>query len=134
MSGATNAPVEAAISRVKAVYGRWRRSTPVDQMRADWDALFSAPVDAHVEDVVANGVPCQWVAAPGARTDRAVVYLHGGGFQVGSLISHRELMVRLSAAAGVRVLGVGYRLTPEHPYPAPLEDALAVMAWLRDQG
>jgi acetyl esterase/lipase len=134
MNGAMNAAVEAAISRVKAVYGRWRRSTPVDQMRADWDALFNAPVDAHVEDVVASGVHCQWVAAPDARTDLAVVYLHGGGFQVGSLTSHRELMVRLSAAAGVRVLGVGYRLAPEHPYPAPLDDALAVMAWLREQG
>ncbi|WP_309974129.1 alpha/beta hydrolase [Variovorax guangxiensis] len=103
-------------------------------MRADWDALFAAPVDAHVEDVVANGVPCQWIAASGARADRVIVYLHGGGYQVGSLVSHSELMARLSAAAAVRVLGVGYRLAPEHPYPAPLDDSLVVLAWLRGQG
>lgn len=127
-------PVEAVIVRVKATYGRWRRDTPVEQMRADWDRLFSAPGDASSQDVSAAGVPCRWIAAPGARADRAIVYFHGGGFQVGSLDSHRELMAMLSAEAGVRVLGVGYRLAPEHRYPAPLEDALAVLGWLREQG
>lgn len=126
--------VEAVIARVKAVYGRWRRDTSVAQMRADWDALFSAQGEARVEPVVAAGVPCQWVSAPGARNDKAIVYLHGGGFLVGSLDSHRELMAELSAAAGVRVLGVGYRLAPEHRYPAALEDTLAVLGWLSAQG
>jgi acetyl esterase/lipase len=126
--------MEAVIVRVKDTYGRWRRDTPVVQMRADWDALFSAPGDAVVEAVQANGVPCLWIAAPGARADQAIVYFHGGGFQVGSVASHRELMARLSGAAGVRVLGVDYRLAPEHRYPAQLEDAQAVLAWLRAQG
>ena len=84
--------VEAVIARVKAVYGRWRRDTSVAQMRADWDELFSAPGDAEVLAVDADGVPCQWVTAPGAWIDRVVLYFHGGGFQVGSLASHRELM------------------------------------------
>lgn len=128
------APVDTAIARVKAVYGRWRRDTPVAQMRADWDELFSSTVDADVQDVEAAGVPCQWITAPAARTDRVVVYLHGGGFQVGSLVSHRELMTCISAAADARVLGVGYRLAPEHRYPAALEDALAAYGWLRAQG
>src|SRR5690606_15879602 len=75
-----------------------------------------------------------WVAAPGARTDQVIVYFHGGGFQVGSLHSHRELMARLSAEAGARVLGVGYRLAPEHRHPAPLEDALTVLDWLKAEG
>lgn len=126
--------VDAVIARVKAVYGRWRRNTSVAQMRADWDELFNAPGEADVASVDAAGVPCQWVTAPGARTDRVVVYFHGGGFQVGSLASHRELMARISAAAGARVLGVGYRLAPEHRYPAALEDALAAYGWLRSQG
>lgn len=134
MSGLTTSAVEAVVTRVKAVYGSWRRDTPIAQMRADWDALFGASVDAQIEDIDVDGVPCQWVTASAARAACVIVYLHGGGFQVGSLFSHRELMARLSAAAGVRVLGVGYRLAPEHPYPAALEDALAVMAWLRDQG
>src|SRR5690606_22727727 len=113
-------------------YGRWRRDTNVAQMRADWDELFSATGEGSFDAVEANGVPCAWVAAPGARSDRAIVYFHGGGFQVGSLASHRELMAGL--AAGARVLGVGYRLAPEHRHPAPLEDALAVLEWLQAQG
>lgn len=131
---AADAAVSTVIERVRSVYGRWRRDTPVAQMRADWDALFSARGDAAFEPVQAGGVPAAWVTAPGARTDRAIVYFHGGGFQVGSLQSHRELMARLSAAAGVRVLGVDYRLAPEHRHPAPLQDALAVLQWLRGQG
>jgi acetyl esterase/lipase len=125
--------VASVVDRIRAVYGRWRRDTPVAQMRADWDALFAGPVDAVVESVIAGdapGVPCEWVAAPGARSDRAVAYLHGGGFRVGSPASHRALMARLSAACGARVLGVGYRLAPEHRYPAALQDTLAVLDWL----
>jgi epsilon-lactone hydrolase len=131
---APNDAVEAVIERVRGVYGKWRRDTPVEQMRADWDALFSATGDAAVEDVAAGSVPCRWVRAPGVREDRVVVYFHGGGFRMGSLDSHRELMAELSAAAGVQVLGVGYRLAPEHRHPAPLEDALEVMGWLEDAG
>ncbi len=126
--------VEGVIERVKAVYGRWRRDTPVARMRADWDALFSATGDAAAEAAEAGGVPCQWIAAPGARADRVILYFHGGGFQVGSLASHRELMACLSAAAGARVLGVGYRLAPEHRYPAAHEDARIALGWLLAQG
>jgi len=132
MSG--NTGIESVIARVKAVYGSWRRDTTVAQMRADWDNLFSATGDASVEPVECAGVPCQWIAAPGARVDKAIVYLHGGGFQVGSLASHRELMAELSAAAGARVLAVAYRLAPEHRYPAALEDTIAVWDWLRVHG
>ncbi|WP_048440367.1 alpha/beta hydrolase [Caenimonas sp. SL110] len=126
--------VESVVARVKAVYGSWRRDTTVAQMRADWDHLFNATGDASVEPIECAGVACQWITAPGARTDKAIMYLHGGGFQVGSLASHRELMAELSAAAGVRVLGVAYRLAPEHRYPAALEDTLAVWHWLQAHG
>ena len=132
MSG--NTGIESVIARVKAVYGSWRRDTTVAQMRADWDNLFSATGDASVEPVECAGVPCQWIAAPGARVDKAIVYLHGGRFQVGSLASHRELMAELSAAAGARVLAVAYRLAPEHRYPAALDDTIAVWDWLRVHG
>ena len=99
-----NAAVEAIVQRVGQTYGRWRRDTPVAQMRSDWDALFSARAGALVEPVDADGVPCRWFRAPGCREDRAVVYFHGGGFQVGSLDSHAELMACISAAsASVRI-------------------------------
>ena len=120
------AAVEAVIARVRAVYGGWGRDTPVDAMRRDWDALFAADaVEATVEQVSAGGVPCAWIVAPGADRGRIVLYFHGGGFRLGSLVSHRGLMARLSAASGCAVLGVGYRLSPEHLHPAPLEDARA---------
>jgi acetyl esterase/lipase len=134
VSATVNPAVEAVIARVKSVYGRWRRDTTVAQMRADWDALFSAPGDAAFEPMQAGEVACAWVSAAGVRADKAIVYFHGGGFQVGSLQSHRELMGLLSAAAGVRVLGVDYRCAPEHLYPAPVEDALAALQWLSEQG
>lgn len=130
----TEAGVEGVIARIRSVYGRWRRDTPVARMRADWDELFSARGDATFEKVHAGTVPCAWILAPRARADRVVVYFHGGGFQVGSLHSHRELMGRLSAAADARVLGVDYRLAPEHRHPAALQDALAALQWLHEQG
>ena len=134
MSVTVNPAVEAIIARVRQTYGSWRRDTAVAQMRADWDSLFNASGNERVDHVDANGVPCQWITALGASEDRVIVYFHGGGFQVGSLASHRELMACVSAAATSSVLGVGYRLAPEHRYPAALEDALAAWLWLRSQG
>jgi acetyl esterase/lipase len=134
MSTTVNPAVEAVIARVRQTYSRWRRDTTVEQMRTDWDALFSANGDERIDPVDAHGVPCQWIAAPGANENRVIVYFHGGGFQVGSLASHRELMACISAAATTRVLGVGYRLAPEYRYPAALDDALTAWQWLRSQG
>ena len=131
----TNADVDAVINRVRKVYGSWKRDTSVAQMRHDWDELFGGvAVNARIEDVDAAGVRGQWVSAPGVDAQRAILYFHGGGFQVGSMVSHRELMARLSAAAQCRVLGVDYRLAPEHRYPAALDDAWAAHQWLIDQG
>jgi epsilon-lactone hydrolase len=130
----THPAVEAVITKVQSVYGRWRRDTTVAQMRADWEALFCARGQAIVDEVMADGVRCQWISAPGIRSDSVVMYFHGGGFQVGSLASHQELMAEISAAAGVRVLGVDYRLAPEHTYPAAHDDAWTSYNWLMAQG
>lgn len=130
-----NTAVEEVIGRVRQVYGSWKRDTSVAQMRQDWDELFGdVSVDAGIEDVDAGGVKAQWVSAPGAAVNRAILYFHGGGFQVGSVVSHRELMAHLSAASQCRVLGVDYRLAPEHRYPAALDDAWATFQWLLGQG
>lgn len=127
--------VDGVIDRVRKVYGSWTRDTTVAQMRQDWDTLFgSVPVDATLEEVDAGGVRAQWVTAPHVDTGRVLLYFHGGGFQVGSLVSHRELMAGLSAAARCPVLGVDYRLAPEHRYPAALNDAATAWQWLADQG
>jgi acetyl esterase/lipase len=130
----THEAVERVIARIQAVYGCWRRHTPIETLRRDWDDLFrvdTLPCDT--QDANANGVPVRWINSPDVDARRVLIYLHGGGFKMGSLVSHHDLMARLSAAAGCRVLGVDYRLLPEHRYPEPLLDVLAVYDWLLSQ-
>lgn len=89
------------------------------------------------EPVLADGVPCQWALPPGTSggaTERAIVYFHGGGYVVGSLATHREVAARLAVGVGAPVLAVGYRLAPEHRFPAAHDDCLAAVRWLRDRG
>ncbi len=92
------------------------------------------PVVARCEPVHAAGVPGEWVIAPGARDDRVVYYLHGGGYCIGSLNTHRALASRLSAAAAAGSLVVDYRLAPEHPFPAAVEDTVSCYRWLLSTG
>ena len=127
----STAPVEVATARVRAVYGRWRRDTPVSEMRADWDRLFPSPGEGvELRADTAAGVEVLWVVPPEAGPARVLLYFHGGGYKLGSVTSHRDLMARVGAAARCRVLGVNYRLAPESHFPAPLDDAVAVYDWL----
>jgi epsilon-lactone hydrolase len=97
--------------------------------------LYPVPDDVRVTEVDAGGVPAHWLTAPGADTDRVLLFLHGGGFELGSLRSDGELAARLGRASGMRVLFPEYRLAPEHPFPAAIDDVLAAWRWLRtDQG
>jgi epsilon-lactone hydrolase len=97
--------------------------------------LYPVPDDVRVTEVDAGGVPAHWLAAPGADTGRVLLFLHGGGFELGSLRSDGELAARLGRASGMRVLFPEYRLAPEHPFPAAIDDVLAAWRWLRtDQG
>lgn len=79
-----------------------------------------------------GGVPAAWIDASGGATDAVILYLHGGGYVAGSIDSHRALAGALAAAARCRVLVLDYRLAPEHPYPAALDDALAAYGALVD--
>jgi epsilon-lactone hydrolase len=97
--------------------------------------LHPIPDDVRVSEVDADGVPAHWLAAPGADPGRVLLFLHGGGFEFGSLRSDGELAARLGRASGMRVLFPEYRLAPENPFPAAIDDVLAVWRWLRtDQG
>jgi monoterpene epsilon-lactone hydrolase len=91
------------------------------------------------EDVIAQNVgvadrPARWLAVPESRVDRILLYLHGGGYVLGSLDTHAVLMARLARACRCRVLGLDYRLAPEHPFPAALEDAVAAYRALLELG
>ena len=109
----------------------------VEQQRAGFEQMAAMlPVDADIkrEPVTANGVKSEWVSAPGADAGRAILYLHGGGYVIGSINTHRALAGRLSRAAKARVLVIDYRLAPEHPHPAPVEDSVAAYRWMLAQG
>lgn len=83
---------------------------------------------AVIEGVDAGGVPAR-AYRPAGGEDRALVWLHGGGWVIGSLASHDPLCRTLAARSGCTVLAVDYRLAPEHPHPAAVEDAWAATAW-----
>jgi acetyl esterase/lipase len=84
--------------------------------------------------VSAGGVDGEWISPDNAPQNRAILYLHGGGFRIGSVSSHRELIAQIAVASGCRVLAINYRLAPEHRFPAALNDALAAYGWMRDLG
>jgi acetyl esterase/lipase len=104
----------------------------IQDVRKGMETGFAFPLaaDIRVEPVDAGGVRGEWVAAPNAGSARAVLYLHGGGYVIGSINTHRELCARIARAAAARVLVIDYRLAPEHPFPAAVEDAVAAYQWL----
>ena len=110
---------------------------PPAQARSDFSAMAAAaPVapDLHFEEVTLGGVAALGSRSPGARTERVLLYLHGGAFVVGSAADYRSLSGELGRAAGIQCLSVNYRLAPEHPFPAAVEDALAAYRALLDSG
>jgi monoterpene epsilon-lactone hydrolase len=107
------------------------------ELRAEYDELAEGHLigsDVSYQRVEAGGVSAEWLSGPRVRDDHAMLYLHGGCYGSGSVETHRELMTRLSIAAGMRVLGLNYRLAPAHPFPAAVEDASAAYRWLIGTG
>jgi acetyl esterase/lipase len=112
-------------------------SPSVAETRAGFEEMakmFPLAPDVTHEKVRAAGIPSEWVAAPESRPDRAILYLHGGGYVIGSLNTHRELASRIARATRARALVIDYRLAPEHPFPAAVEDAVAAYRWLLSIG
>lgn len=110
---------------------------PLDQLRTKLvkDTRFlKPPKDVKVTSINAAGISAEWLDPPHPVSGKAMIYLHGGGYVMGSPTTHRSLVARLAKACGVRTLSVDYRLAPEHPFPAALEDALTVYQWMLDQG
>lgn len=116
-----------------------RTDAPPDiaELRSAGDALaqiLAAPEGTEVGATDAGGVPAEWVTAPGTSDDRVIFHLHGGGYCIWSPRPYRNFNGRLAMAADARVLAVDYRLAPEHPHPAAVDDAVAAYRWLLDQG
>lgn len=107
------------------------------ERRAQMDAFFGAvPLpDGCTADVLhAGDVPARRYRPANAESGRVLLYLHGGGYHTGSSLSHGHLAARLAEAAGMLALALDYRLAPEHPFPAGLDDALAAYRWLLASG
>ena len=110
---------------------------PVADQRADYDALgeqLPPPQDAVVEGADGAPVPSTWVRMPGAAEDAAVLWLHGGGYTIGSPRTYLRLGADLGRGCGLPVLLPDYRLAPEHPHPAAVHDGVAAYRWLLAQG
>jgi len=106
------------------------------EMRAGLDSMggmFPRLDDVSSKAVDVNGVDGEWFDPAGGETDRVLLYLHGGGYLIGSVESHRAMIERITKATGARVLAVNYRLAPEHPYPAAVDDGVAAYRWLLAQ-
>jgi monoterpene epsilon-lactone hydrolase len=107
-----------------------QRRARLDEVGAYWPVAD----DVELNPVDLDGVPGEWSMVPGTDPSRVLVFFHGGGYCSGSIRSHRRMATEAGRAAGVRTLAVGYRLAPEHPFPAARDDALTAWHWLRRQG
>jgi acetyl esterase/lipase len=96
--------------------------------------LNRPPRGVQSRPVVVNGVPAEWEIPPGAAKDRVILYIHGGAWVMCSPATHRRMVGQIAKAAGMAALSIDYRLAPEHPFPAALDDCLAAYRWLLAEG
>jgi epsilon-lactone hydrolase len=109
----------------------------VQQHRAMHEALLARrppDQDVHVEPTTLGGVAAEWVWAEGVPAGRVVLHCHGGGFRAGSPRGSRQFAGRLSRAAQARIAVIDYRLAPEHPFPAALDDVITAYRGLLEAG
>ena len=110
----------------------------VEEQRAQFEMAVAmmtvAPEGVAWTKVDAGGVPAIWADAEEGSSDHVVMYVHGGGYVIGSATGYRNFTGQLASAVGCRVLSVDYRLAPEHPHPAAVEDSTSAYRWLLDQG
>ncbi len=97
-------------------------------------ASVRLPADVTCEVVSADGVPCEWLIPQNSPKDQVLLYLHGGGFILGLTSLHLQMVAYLARKMGVRVLVVDYRVAPDYPFPAPLDDCVTAYRWLLKQG
>jgi uncharacterized repeat protein (TIGR03833 family) len=110
---------------------------PIEVQRRQWEESVAAvelPPGTVIEATSIAGVPGEWITRSEAARDHALLFLHGGGFTTGSCRTHRELAARLCSTTGWPILLVDYRLAPEDPFPAGLEDVVQVYRGLLTQG
>jgi acetyl esterase/lipase len=112
-------------------------SPSIAEQRAAIDAIggfFPVPDGTEVEPATVGGVKGEWVRGRRARHDAVLLYLHGGGYVIGSPTSHRHLVAAISEASGMSAFSADYRMGPEVQFPGAVEDAVAAYKGLLDSG
>ncbi|HVJ55036.1 MAG TPA: alpha/beta hydrolase [Aliidongia sp.] len=127
------------IQTVRAMLAAFRAGDPPElpELRARYDSIgssFPLSPGTTVETMSLGGVPSEKLSMPASRPDRAVLYLHGGGYAIGSSASHRSLAAAIGEAAQATVFVANYRLAPEHPFPAAVDDGVAAYRALLGSG
>ena len=125
------------IDAVRELLASSPRPAGLSERRKRLDALgsrYPLPADLQVTATDANGLSAEWTSTPEAQPTRVILFLHGGGYVSGSLVSHRHMIGQAGREARARTLALAYRLAPEHPFPAALEDAIAGYHFLLSQG
>ncbi|MBN2028117.1 MAG: alpha/beta hydrolase [Actinobacteria bacterium] len=113
--------------RCPVSYQRFLFSEVVPRLAVKTAGVRNEPADI-------PGMQAEWLIPESAVDDRAILYLHGGGYVIGSISSHRSLASQLASAAQSRVLIIDYRLAPENGFPSAVDDAVASYRWLLSQG
>jgi epsilon-lactone hydrolase len=135
MPSEEHAAVVASLGEVAGLIKDVPRSQHIPVLRKYMDGLFGIePGAAQITPVDAGGVPAEWVLAPGVDSQRRFLYIHGGAFTMGSPTSHRRLTAKFSELADAAVLAIDYRLMPEHPRMAGVEDCRTAYQWMLDNG
>jgi len=128
---------QSEIDAVRALLSSKPRPVGWAELRQRLDDVGSVwPVAADVKlaAIDLGGVPGEWSIVPGSDDARVLMFFHGGGYCSGSIRSHRRMVSEAGRQARARTLAVGYRLAPEHPFPAAFDDALTAWRFLRKQG
>jgi monoterpene epsilon-lactone hydrolase len=128
---------QSEIDAVRALLGSKPRPVGWTQRRQrieEVGSVWPAADDIKRERVDIGGLPGEWSMAPGSDATRVLLFFHGGGYCSGSILSHRRLVTEAGRAARARTLAIEYRLAPEHPFPAALDDAFAAWNFLLKSG
>jgi acetyl esterase/lipase len=128
---------DAEIEAIRKVLEANPRPAGLSERRNRLDALggqYPVPADVRVEAADANGVAAEWTDTPDTDPGKVIMYLHGGGYTAGSLKSHRHMVAQAGREARARTIALDYRLAPEHPFPAAVEDAVAGYRFLLSRG
>jgi acetyl esterase/lipase len=129
--------MQNVISLVKQFQESQHEKLSVQAMRDGLEqmaTMVELPDDVKCVSIDARGVLAEWVSTPGAIESNVILYLHGGGWIAGSINTHRNLVARISRASKTWVLIIDYRLAPEHPFPAGLNDCISAYKWVLSQG